>query len=216
WKPVPGQTRTPETPTGRRVNVVQFPQLTASRLRAVLHHAKGAKSGLTEFEAWGDAKLPIKPAPQPAGNLAYNPGGKEFPKASASHTSRFDKVAMANDGKVSFLPNPHNRWTSYESPNEKDWLEVDFGEAKEFNRVELAIYDDRGGVQPPAKYEIEFWDAKEWKSVVGAKKSPEKPAGGEFNEARFDRVKARKVRVVFTHAGKARSGVSEVLVWNDR
>jgi hypothetical protein len=32
---------------------------------------------------------------------------------------------------------------------------------------------------------------------------------------RFDRLRARKVRVVFTHAGQARSGVSEILVWNE-
>ncbi len=49
----------------------------------------------------------------------------------------------------------------------------------------------------------------------GVKKSPEKPAGSQFNEVRFDRVKASKVRVVFTHAGKARNGVSEILVWNE-
>ena len=41
------------------------------------------------------------------------------------------------------------------------------------------------------------------------------PAGGQFNEVRFATVKASKVRVVFTHAGKARSGVSEVFVWDD-
>lgn len=44
---------------------------------------------------------------------------------------------------------------------------------------------------------------------------PEKPTGSQFNEVPFDRVKAGKVRVAFTHAGKARSGVSEVFVWNE-
>jgi len=47
------------------------------------------------------------------------------------------------------------------------------------------------------------------------KLAPEKPTGSQFNELRFDRVKATRVRVVFTHAGKARSGVSEMFVWND-
>ena len=82
-------------------------------------------------------------------------------------------------------------------------------------RVELAIYDDRGGVQPPTRYEVEFWDGRAWQPVRGARMSPEQPTGGRFNEVRFDRVKASKVRVVFTHAGKARSGVSEVFVWGD-
>ena len=34
-----------------------------------------------------------------------------------------------------------------------------------FSRIELAIYDDRGGVQPPTKYEVEYWDGKAWQSV---------------------------------------------------
>ena len=29
-----------------------------------------------------------------------------------------------------------NRWTSYESPNATDWLEVDFGREREVGRVE--------------------------------------------------------------------------------
>ncbi len=121
----------------------------------------------------------------------------------------------AIDGKTNFLPTPTNRWTSYESPNATDWLEVDFGEEKTFRRVELAVYDDRGGVQPPTKYEVEGWDGKAWMAVANAKYSPEKPAGSRFNEVRFDEVKAGKVRVVFTHAGKARSGVSELFVWKE-
>jgi hypothetical protein len=215
WKSIPAQARTPQRPTGRRANVARFPRLTTAKLRAVLHHAAGGKAGLTEFEVWGDETLPVAPAPHPAGNLAYNPGDRPIPKASASHADRFGgRPALAIDGKVNFLPSPVNRWTSYESPNATDWLEIDFGSPKEFGRVELAIYDDRGGVQPPTRYDIEYWDGAAWKAVAGVRKSPEVPAGSVFNEARFDRVQASKLRVVFTHAARARSGVSEVYVWD--
>ena len=216
WKAIPMQTRSPETPTGHRANAIHFPALSTAKVRAVLHHAEGGKTGLTEFEVWGDAKLPLAPPPHPPGNIAYNPGDKAFPKASASFTDRFGgKPALAIDGKTNFLASPINRWTSYESPNGSDWLEVDFGVAKEFLRIELALYDDRGGVQPPTKYEVEYWDGKAWRGVTGAKQSPENPTGGQFNEVRFDRVTASKVRVVFTNAGQARSGVSEIQVWNE-
>jgi hypothetical protein len=216
WQMIPTQTRAPEQPTGRRANVVRFPAVSTDKVRAVLRHADGGKSGLTELELWGDAKLPLDPAPHPAGNIAYNPGDRPFPKASASYADRFGgKPALAIDGKTNFLPTPTNRWTSYESPNATDWLEVDFGAEKAFARIELAIYDDRGGVQPPTKYEVEYWDGKAWRAVAAAKSSPEKPTGSQFNEVRFDRVKASKVRVVFTHDGRARSGVSEILIWNE-
>ncbi len=216
WQAIPGQSRSPEKPTGRRENVIQFPTTAMEKVRAVLHHAVGGKSGLTEFEAWGDGERPVSAAPHPAGNLAYNPGDKPFLKASASYSDRFGgKPALAIDGIVNFLPSPTNRWTSYESPNTTDWLEVDFGAEKAFRRVELAIYDDRGGVQPPVSYEVEYWNGNAWRAVTNAMESPDRPTGSQFNEVSFDRVKGSKVRIVFTHAGKARSGVSEILVWND-
>jgi hypothetical protein len=68
-------------------------------------------------------------------------------------------------------------------------------------------------VQAPSAYAVEYWDGSAWKPVANVKKAPEKPAGGQFNEAAFDPVTASKVRVVFTHRGKARSGVSEMFVW---
>jgi hypothetical protein len=216
WASVAKQERTPKAPTGRRANVVRFPTLETENLRVVFRHADGGKVGLTELEVWGQSKRPVESAPHPAGNLAYNSGGQAFPKATASYADRFGgKPELAIDGKTNFLPNPFNRWTAYESPNETDWLEIDFGAEKEFSRVELAIYDDRGGVQAPARYDVLFWDGKEWQYVVQSKKTPEKPVGGQFNEVRFKSVKSSKVRVVFTHAGKSRSGVSEIFVWKE-
>lgn len=216
WVAIPDQKRLPEKPTGHRANTVRFADLETSKVRLTLNHAGKGKSGLTEFELWGDARLPLAETPPPAGNIAYNPGNRPFPKASASYADRFGgKPASAIDGKTNFLPSPTNRWTSYESPNESDWLEVDFGTEKSFRRIELAIYDDRGGVQPPSRYEVEYFDGKNWKPVTGVKTSPEKPTGSQFNEVKFDQVKASKVRVVFTHTGKSRSGVSEMMVWEE-
>src|SRR5262249_32643058 len=150
------------------------------------------KTGLTEVEVWGTTTLPVAAAPIPKGNLAYNPGGKPFPKASASWTSRFDRVEWANDGITSFAPTPHNRWTSYESPSKTDWLAIDLGAEKEVRRVELALYDDRGGVQAPERYVVQYWTGKGWADVANARKTPEAPTGGQFNEVRFDRVKTAK------------------------
>jgi hypothetical protein len=215
WVTVPGQERTPKEPTGRRANVIEFPELTTQKLRAVLVHRDESRSGLSEFEAWGDAKLPVEPAPMPPGNLAHNPGDKPFPKASASQTSRFDKVEQAIDGKVSFHASPHNRWTSYESPNASDWLAIDFGKPTEFGRVELALYDDRGGVRAPETYDVQYWNGTVWRSTAKQKRDPEVPAGGQFNQVTFDRVTASKVRVVFSHRGKAKSGVTELFVWKE-
>ncbi len=213
WAAVPGQERTPAEPAGRRANVIRFPKLEVRKLRAVFTHRGAGRAGLTEFEAWGDATLPVTPAPPPAGNLAFNPGGRPFPKASASFTSRFDRVEEVNDGKAVYAPAPHNRWTSYESPNATDWVEIDFGKPVTFARVELAVYDDGGGVRAPESYTVQYWDGSRWRDAENQKKTPERPAGGQLNEATFRKVTASKVRVVFTHAGKSRSGLTELSVW---
>jgi hypothetical protein len=70
-------------------------------------------------------------------------------------------------------------------------------------------------VQAPASYVVQFWDGTEWHPVSGEQKSPEQPIGGQWNEIRFNSVTASKVRVVFTHRGQARSGLSEILIWNE-
>jgi len=216
WRPIKSQSEVLDNPQGHRANVVKFNPIEVAKLRVTLHHRLGGKSGLTEIEAWGDVLLPLEPAPPPAGNLAYNPRPDGFPKASASFSDRFGgKPSSAIDGKTVFLPSPMNRWTSYESKSETDWLEIDFGREVEFRRVELAIYDDRGGVQPPTSYLIQHWTGTEWRDVGNVQNSPEQPVGSQWNQARFDPVKSSKARIVFTHRGKSRSGVSEVMVWND-
>ncbi len=85
----------------------------------------------------------------------------------------------------------------------------------EFRRIELAIYDDRGGVQPPTDYEIQTWQQNAWKPVESLTRSPQKPTGNQWNSAKFTPVTSSKVRILFTHNGKARSGVTEVMVWNE-
>jgi hypothetical protein len=108
-----------------------------------------------------------------------------------------------------------NRWTSYGSPNESDWLEVDFGSPREVGRVDLHIYDDRGGVQPPANYNVQYWIDGAWHDATAQVASPAIPAGGTVNTVKFTKVTAQKVRVVFTNKGKARSGVTEMEVWKE-
>lgn len=156
---------------------------------------------------------PVVEAASPKGNLAYNPGDKKYPRASASFTSGFDKVQMVNDGIVSYEPSPHNRWTSYGSPNAVDWLEIDFGQEKRVGRLVLHLYDDGGGVQVPAAYKIQYWDGASWRDVAAQKKSSDVPSSGMANTATFVQVQASKVRLEFTHRGESRSGVTEVEVW---
>jgi hypothetical protein len=215
WIQVPEQVRNPATPAGRQANIVIFPAIAVDRLRVVFTHRSGARTGLSELEVWGPADRPIAPAPPPVGNLALNPSGNGFPAVSASFTSGFDRVTMANDGVVSFQPNPHNRWTAFQSPNPTDWIEIDFGAEKRVGRVDLSIYDDRGGVRAPASFTIQSWDGTAWRDIPGQTKTPETPVGNNINTVTFKPTRTRKIRAVFTHQAGSRSGVSEIEIWKD-
>ena len=215
WQPIKAKSVN-EAPEGRRPHTFSFDSLKTQKMRVSLVHADGFRSGLTEIEVWGDAVLPLAPVPAPKGNLAYNDGTRDYPRASASHFDRFGGVPKsAIDGITNFLPTPTNRWTSYESKTETDWLELDFGKPVEFRRVDLAIYDDRGGVQAPREYELQQWNGKAWETIPQVTKKPEKPAGSQWNSATFEPLSTSKLRLVFTNAGNARSGVTEVMVWNE-
>lgn len=79
-------------------------------------------------------------------------------------------------------------------------------------RVELYIYDDRGGVQPPTSFVVQCFRAGDWVDVEQPQMSPLRPAGSIVNAVRFRPQETRKVRVVYTNAGKAGGGVTEIEV----
>ena len=214
WKPVPDLKASAEVPLGGRPHTLSFPVIQTSRLRAVLTHAEGSRSGLTEFEAWGPGVKPYVPAPPPAGNIAFNRTAEGFPKASASHSDQFGGLApRAIDGKIIFEVTPVNRWTCYGSPNAKDSFEVDFGKPVKAGRAVLHIFDDRGGVQAPAAYTIEGWNGNAWQEMAQQVKSPANPTGSMANQVTFTPAEVSKLRVVFTHKGNARSGMTEFEIW---
>ena len=250
WEPLPIETPLPEPPEGHMANHIRFVPRYLQKLRIELVPRPGMRVGLSEVELWGEALLPLEPAPAPAsppaapsrqrarpsrylrmwkracsGHSSARPVSRPGTGAlstkrtpgmpSASHTSRYDRVERAIDGIVSYQTNPNNRWTAYESPADTDWLAVDFGAPRTFSRLELALYDDRGGVQSSEQFHVEVLTDGAWKPVDDEVHTPEQPLGNTLNEARFKAVTARQMRVVFTHRGAARSGVSEIFVWEE-
>lgn len=215
WHELQNQKRVPEIPSGHRANVVTFAPHECRAIRAVFTHAKESGVGLTEMEIWGDAESRYVPPPPRAPSLAYG-RGRDFPKASASFSDAYGGAPkFAIDGRINFNATPMNRWTSYGSTNASDWLEIDFGAVLRVGRAELYLYDDRGGVQAPAAYDIQYWADGEWRDAARQIRNPSTPVGGAVNTVKFAEVSTSKLRVVFTHKGKARSGVTEIEIWPD-
>lgn len=206
--------KNPEPIMGYRFTSYSFPLRSIRGLRVTMAHASGAFSGLSELEAWGPGKRPyIEPPPKP-GNLAYNPTGKGFPQASASFHDVYGGIpALAIDGRYNHKPNPVNRWTSYGSNLDEDWFEVDFGMKKNVRRIELHLYDDKGGVQAPKTYRAQSWQAGHWLDIPQQSKTPSEPLGGACNTLQFPVVETQKVRIIFTNKAPAKSGLTEIEIW---
>lgn len=216
WVPMRDAKRSPVKPTGHRANTFSFSPRDIQKFRVVLTHSATGKTGLSEIEIWGDSQTAYIVAPPPPGNLALNQKGEGFPKASASFHDIYGGVPQrANDGRMNYRPTPVNRWTSYGSKSASDWLEIDFGTPKEVGRVELSIYDDHGGVQPPASYTIQYFTDGQWRDCDRQVKSPTTPVGSAVNSVTFARVTTQKIRVLFMHRGDSRSGVTEMEVWKE-
>jgi hypothetical protein len=116
---------------------------------------------------------------------------------------------------VIYEATPMNRWTAYGSPNATDWLEINFGAPKQINRIDLCLYDDHGGVQPPKSYSIQIWNGSEWQEIPDQVKSPTKPLGSSVNTVTFPKQTTTKFRVMFMNDGQARSGLTEIMAWNE-
>ncbi|MDP1562215.1 MAG: discoidin domain-containing protein [Pirellulaceae bacterium] len=216
WQLLPNATVPQGKVVGGRPWTIRFPGMNLARLRVVLTPEPGQSCGLSEIEAWGPGTLPYQPAAPPSGNVAYRIPGADFPRVSASHSDRFGgRPDMAVDGRISFLPNPFNRWTSYESPRNEDWFEVEFEKPTTVSRAVLHIYDDRGGVQAPQAYRIEYWNDQEWHPVEEAKYEPVAPTGSQVNQVVFSPTTTSKLRVVFQHRGESKSGLTELEVWRE-
>lgn len=214
WEPLPKQIRSPAQPIGHRANVVRFSAIETAKLRTTFTHGEKGRTGLSEIEAWGDLQGSYQAAPPPSGNLALNATGADFPLASASfHDIHGGLPRYAIDGKVAYRSTPVNRWTAFGSTNATDWLEVEFGQPKEMGRIALSLYDDHGGVQPPASFSVEYWAESEWRNIPGQVRSPVHPTGSAVNLVTFPQVTTSKFRVVFNHKDASRSGVTELQAW---
>lgn len=215
WKDVPAPERTPGTPTGRRPNIVRFPETETSKLRARLRPQSGSATGLTEFEVWSEADVPLSEPTDSGNNLAFNPDTTGFPKIVASHTFQGDQLADVNDMKTILTSRTDNRWTAYDSPNEADWVAVEFETPRQVRRLDLYLWGDDDGVGAPENYTVEYWTGTEWTEANIVWQRPETPTIMARNSVLIEPVQTKRVRVVFDHAPPTYAGLAELMVWGD-
>jgi hypothetical protein len=132
--------------------------------------------------------------------------------ATASYTGSGTSTGAAVDG----YPINEPYWGAGGSPNSQDWYQLNLGSAKTFDEVRLYFKDSRPAsstYRAPSSYEIQYQNGSTWTTVSSSVKTPSTPTGN-YNVVRFNAVTAQNVRVLMTNASGAKSGLTEVKIFN--
>lgn len=217
WQTRSSATPTPQSPMGKRPNIITFPETqNTSKIRIQFTSESGQAVGLTELETWGPAEFPLAQPTEEIKNLAYNPDGKVYPIFSASYTSPGSSLANISDMKHLIPHNNSPAWTSEGSPNESDWIEINFGPRKQIQLIDIIFAGDRGRAKAPASVEIQYLDNGKWKTAETQSRSSEKPMAMALNTFVLDEpVVSNKIRLLLTQQPDEYTGVSEIMVWSD-
>ncbi len=163
-------------------------------------------------------KAPMGPArraakPQPMRNLAVNNGRGPYPWVTASYSAPGNPTFYLIDGNYWYHQSPPNRWTALGSGNQTDWLVLDFGLERPVETVKLYFLDDRAGILPPARYQVQWWKDGAWVEIPDQRRTPADPEGRRANVVAFDRIETSKLRFVLTHQPGSSSGLTEIEAW---
>jgi hypothetical protein len=178
--------------------VVQFPAISAQRVRVLATNASGAKTGLTEVKVYNRGG--VQPPP---GNLA----GSATP--SASYTSAWESVAAVNDGidPPSSNDTVNPRWGTWPETGQQ-WAELTWPSAKNLNKAEVYFFDDEQGIDMPSAWKLQYWNGSAYVDVPGASAYP--LAKNQYNTVTFTATNTTRLRVLLTSTGTNSVGLLEV------
>ncbi|WP_083502062.1 discoidin domain-containing protein [Sphaerimonospora mesophila] len=198
WTTATAQAKTPSTPQGNH-NVVRFAPVTAQRVRVLMTHAPGARSGLTEMRIYNRGGS----NPQPTTNLARSA------TPSASYTSPWESVAALNDGidPPSSNDTVNPRWGTWPQQGTQ-WAELTWPSAVTLGRAQVYLFDDDQGIDLPASWRLQYWNGGAYVDVPGASGYP--VAADRYNAVTFTPVSTTRLRVVLQSAADHSVGLLEV------
>lgn len=200
-------------PVGHRANSVTFSPITATAVRATFYHAPGARTGLTEFEAWTSAPAEKLPVPPGSPNLARGPG-------VTLSVSQGTDPGVLNDGVFGFTTYQGARWVpDGEAPS--DWVQVKFGAVVTVGSVEAFLWGNpprylpgsTEQVQAPESIAVHVWKGGQWVSVDDVHTHPERPLAMARNLVTFAPVDTDRLRLTVVHKAGFTSGLSELAAY---
>lgn len=197
WVDCSSQIKYPATPAGGE-NYVKFTPVNTQKVRIMLTHQSGSKSGMNEFRVFSPYTI----------NYAANNTGSGYPIPSASYTFNQDSVWSAVDGDWTDGNFPRTRWTCYNSGHTSDSFSVDFGSSNSVSEVRVNFFEDGLAVLAPASYTIQYWNGTTWVDCPSQVKYPAISTKGE-NKITFTSVNTSKIQIVMNHQSGKYSGITE-------
>ncbi|AGZ41897.1 MGH1-like glycoside hydrolase domain-containing protein [Actinoplanes friuliensis] len=146
---------------------------------------------------------------------AANVAESGYPLATASYTWPGDKAVDAIDGQDFHLDVPATRWTTWQSPNRSDHLDVDLGAATSVSDLRVVFYDDGGGVRTPQSFTVEYQDrAGTWQDVPGQTRDPATPALRAVNRVLIDPpLLTDRLRITPVRDDGGAVGITNLQLW---
>lgn len=132
-------------------------------------------------------------------NYALNISKSDFPKLSASINSHPDSLMQVVDGRIWYFPEITNRWSTYGSQSDTDWIEIDFANAHEISALKIYPFADHISFEIPDNLSIEYKSDTEWKPV---RNQMGKLVGNTANTIQFDKVSSATFRINLKHTSK--------------
>ncbi|MEV1174284.1 discoidin domain-containing protein [Nonomuraea sp. NPDC049784] len=202
WVSVPSQAKTPSAPQAN-YNVVQFPAISAQRVRVLATAASGARTGLTEVKVYnrGGVQQP------PTTNLASSA------TPSASYTSSWESVAAVNDGidPPSSNDTVNPRWGCWPETGQQ-WVDLTWSSAQNLKRAEVYFFDDDEGIDMPASWKLQYWNGSAYVDVPGS--SAYTLTKNAYNSVTFTATSTTRLRVLLTGNGSNSVGLLEVRAYD--
>ncbi len=161
----------------------------------------------------GTRKIPLVEAPLV--NFAVNNDGDYYPRYQVSFPGDEGATSMIHDGEYVYDRRPLDRWSTLGSPNETDWIAVDFGTKRPVEKVELYVIDDGEGrrTRAPRAIGLEYRTGEDWMPVPDISPSPAVPQGGRPYRLTFPSIETSGIRATLTHSPGSASALTEFMVW---
>lgn len=180
----------------------------ATTLKLIPYYAWNNRGDNTTMNVWFARNMQtiLDAIPHTVGNVK---------SVKASHTFESDSDMAVADGKQ-----PKNsfdgsipRWTSYPQLGKAQWVELELKKEQPVESVSVYWYDDKGGVQLPIEWSLEYRNGGEWKTWQLYNTDNYNVFADQYNMVHpAEPIKADAIRVNMQPKADSTVGILEVVV----